>query len=87
MQSDAGTSNTDQIYSLYQQSVTSQLLNKPAAPSQPIKKLPVTVSSSATSIKKIEEIEPEPEIERVSPKIAAKNQSAPIRTSEKVEDL
>lgn len=31
MQSESGTSNTDKIYSLYQQSVTSQLLNKPAA--------------------------------------------------------
>jgi len=71
IQSEAGTSNTDQIYNLYKNTVIQNLLHP--TPVTVVK--PVTISSSTTSMKKIEEIEPEPEIERLSPK----QQNLPIR--------
>jgi hypothetical protein len=52
----------------------------------------VTISSSGTSMKKIEEIEPEPEIQqKLSPKVTSarntKGQSNGVGSTEKVEDI
>lgn len=59
MQSDAGMSDTDQIYSLYKRTVVQNLLH-------PQK---VHLFQSTISMNKIEEIEPEPEVDKQSPSI------------------
>ena len=62
MQSEAGTSHTDQIYNLYKKTVIQNLLH-------PQK---VQMFSSSVSMNKIDEIEPEPEVEKNSPSIPFK---------------
>ena len=84
MQSDSGSSHTDQIYNLYKKTVIQNLLH-------PQK---VQMFNSSVSMNKIDEIEPEPEVEKHSPSIPFKHRNTNNGTvasvaadSAKVEDL
>lgn len=85
MQSESGTSHTDQIYNLYKKTVIQNLLHPQKA----------QMFNSSVSMNKIDEIEPEPEVEKNnSPTIPFKHRNTNNGTvasvaadSAKVEDL
>lgn len=82
MQSQTGNSMTDQIYSLYKNTVVQHLLSPTQSNQTSVVQKPL-ISSSNASMNKIEEIEPEPEI--IQQKNPHKLQSA--RSGEVVEDF